>query len=168
MSFGGQAVANDDELIRAISSRSPGSPAKVSVLRDGRDQTLTVKLAERPARATGRVEGPVAPSSPSRSGQEPVLGLTVRDLDAAAFNRFNLPRQTRGVLITRVEPLSSSSDGEVQRNTVLLEINRKPIGSVADFKRLAGATRPGDIVALFVYVPDLEQRKLLTVHVEDR
>ena len=72
------------------------------------------------------------------------------------------------MLITRVEPLSASFDADVQRGTVLLEINRKPVASVADFQRLAGAARPGDIVALYVYVPDLDQRKLLTVHVEDR
>jgi serine protease Do len=168
ISFAEQPVASDDELIRAISSHSPGSAARVRVLRDGREQSLTVKMAERPARTNARVDQPTAPASPSRSTQEPVLGLTVRDLDAGAFNRFNLPRQTRGVLITRVDPLSASFDAEVQRDTVLLEINRKPVGSMADFKRLAGAARPGDIVALYVYVPDLVQRKLLTVHVEER
>jgi serine protease Do len=97
-----------------------------------------------------------------------VLGLAVRELDAAAFNRFALPRQTRGVLVTRVEPFSTAADADVQRNMVVLEINRKPIGSVDDFRRLARETRPGDIVALYVYVPDLDQRKLLTVHVEER
>jgi serine protease Do len=137
------------------------------VLRDGREHALTVKLAERPARSAGRVERPVPAANP-RPGQDAVLGLTVRDLDAAAFNRFDLPRQTRGVLVTRVEPLSASYDAEVQRDMVVLEINRKPIGSTADFRRLASAARVGDIVALYVYVPDLDQRKLLTVHVEDR
>jgi serine protease Do len=167
LSFDNQAVTSDDELIGAISSRSPGSAAKLRLLRDGREQTLAVKLAERQTRTTPRLELPAA-ASPSRSDRAPLLGLTVRDLDAAAFNRLDLPRQTRGVLITRVEPLSASFDADVQRNTVLLEINRKAVGSVAEFRRLAGASRPGDIVALYVYVPDLDQRKLLTVHVEDR
>jgi serine protease Do len=167
VSFADQAVANDDELIREISSHAPGSAAKVRVLRDGRDHTFTVKLAERPARGAGRVERPEPPAV-NRPGQDSIFGLTVRDLDATAFNRLNLPRQTRGVLITRVEPLSASFDADVQRETVLLEINRKPIGSAAEFRRLAGATRPGDVVALYVYVPDVEQRRLLTVHVEDR
>jgi serine protease Do len=167
LSFDDQAVANDDELIREISSHSPGSTAKLRVLRDGREHSLTVKLAERPARTTSRAERPVPAVNP-RPGQDAVLGLTVRDLDAAAFNRFDLPRQTRGVLVTRVEPLSASYDADVQRDMVVLEINRKPIGSTADFRRLASAARVGDIVTLYVYVPDLDQRKLLTVHVEDR
>ena len=52
---------------------------------------------------------------------------------------YDLPSTTRGVLITRVEPLSAAFDAEVQRGTVLLEINRKPIGSAANIRRLAGA-----------------------------
>jgi serine protease Do len=167
VSFADQEVANDDELIREISSHAPGSAAKVRVLRDGRDHTFTVKLAERPARGMGRAERPEPPAV-NRPSQDSIFGLTVRDLDAAAFNRLNLPRQTRGVLITRVEPLSASFDADVQRETVLLEINRKPIGSAAEFRRLASVARPGDVVALYVYVPDVEQRRLLTVHVEDR
>jgi serine protease Do len=168
VSFDDRVVANDDELIREIAAHSPGTGAKMRVVRDGRDQILTVKLAERPSRETTRGDRPAPPPSAGRPDQEPMLGLTVRDLDAATFNRLDLRRQTRGVLITRVEPLSPSFDAEVQRGTVLLEINRKPVASSADFRRLAAAARPGDILALYVYLPDLDSRKLLTVRVEDR
>ena len=43
-------VANDDELIRSIAAKAPGTAARLRVLRDGRQELLTVKLAERPAR----------------------------------------------------------------------------------------------------------------------
>jgi serine protease Do len=168
VSFDDRVVANDDELIREIAAHSPGASATLRVVRDGRDQTFTVKLVERPSRETTTGNRPAPPPAAGRPDQEPILGLTVRDLDAAAFNRLELRRQTRGVLITRVEPLSPSFDAEVQRGTVLLEINRKPVASSADFRRLAGAARPGDILTLYVYLPDLDSRKLLTVRVEDR
>src|SRR6185312_15963414 len=44
-----EAVANDDQLIRDISARAPGSVARVTLLRDGRQQNVALKLAERPA-----------------------------------------------------------------------------------------------------------------------
>jgi S1-C subfamily serine protease len=96
------------------------------------------------------------------------LGLNVRDLDRQALDRLDLPRRTRGVLITRVEPLSSSFDGGIERGTVLLEINRQRVESVADYRRIARAARPGDILTLWVYSPDLVQRQLKTIRVEDR
>jgi serine protease Do len=169
VSFDGGAVANDDGLIREISGRNPGSAAEMRVLRDNRELTITVKLAERPKRdGSAGAASTNPPAERSRADQDSLLGLTVRDLDAAAFNRFELPGSTRGVLITRVEPLSSSFDADVQRGTVLLEINRKPVESVSDYRRIARAIRPGDILTLYLYAPDLDQRQLKTVRVEGR
>jgi serine protease Do len=167
-SFDNVEVANEDELIREISARAPGSQVKMRVTRDGRDQTIAVKLAERPPRERAAQPRQAAPSVNTRPELTPVLGLTVRDLDANAFNRLDLPTQTRGVLITRVEPLSAAFDAELQRDTVLIEINRKAVRSAEEFRRIAGASQPGDVVALYVYVPELDQRKLVTVRVEDR
>jgi S1-C subfamily serine protease len=72
------------------------------------------------------------------------------------------------VLITRVEPLSVSFDADVESGSVLLEINRKPIQSVDDFRRLALEASPGDILTLYLYSPELQQRQLKTVRVEER
>jgi serine protease Do len=169
LSFDGANVSNDDDLIRQISGKTPGSAAPVRLLRDGREITITVKLSERPRRDTGNAAAQPSKIQPVRdSDDEAPLGLTVRDLDAAAFNRYELPRDTRGVLITRVEPLSPSFDADVQRGTVLLQVNRKPVESVADYRRLARAAHPGDVVALYIYSPDLDQRQLKTVRVEGR
>ena len=72
------------------------------------------------------------------------------------------------MLITRVEPLSSASDADLQRGTVLLELNRKPVASVADYRRVDAAVRPGDILTLYLYAPDVGQRQLKTVRVDER
>jgi serine protease Do len=169
LSFDGAEVVNDDELIRAIAARTPGSAAEFQIWRDGRQFATTVKLAERPSRAAA--PGALAATSQANQNRLPeeiLLGLTVRDLDAPAFNRYALPGTTRGVLITRVEPLSASSDAGLQRGNVLLELNRKPVPSVAEYRRAASAARPGDIVTLYLYAPDAGQRQLKTVRVEDR
>ena len=92
----------------------------------------------------------------------------VRDIDRQTAERLELPRQLHGVLITRVEPMSSSFDGGIERGTVLLEINRQAVESVGDYRRLARAARPGDILTFYIYAPDLDQRQLKTIRVEDR
>jgi serine protease Do len=166
--FEGADVSNEEELIHAIASRAPGTTTEVRILRDGREQTTTVRLSERPSRTgadAAQQSAAPAPDTPDPTG---LLGLTVRDLDPAAFNRLRLPRETRGVLIARVDPLSAAVDADVRRGTVLLEINRKPVQSLADFTRIASAVRPGDVLTLYVYAPDLEQRQLKTVRIDDR
>jgi serine protease Do len=165
------SIRNDDELIREISGRTPGSSARLKLMRDGREQTVLLKLAERPARdnASARAQELPQPADRARStGDTILLGLNVRDLDRQTTDKLELPRQTRGVLITRVEPMSASFDAGLERGTVLLELNRQAVESVGEYRRLARAARPGDILTLYVYVPDLDQKKLLTVRVDER
>jgi serine protease Do len=163
------AIGNDDDLIREISGRIPGSAARLRVVRDGQHQALTVKLAERPPREPGDASPePPASDRAARNDQDGILGLYVRDLDRQTADRLDLPHPVRGVLITRVEALSSSFDAGIERNTVLLEINRQRVDSVADYRRLTRAARAGDILALYVYSPDLSQHQLKTVRVDDR
>jgi serine protease Do len=165
--FDGEEVASDDELIRAIAAKAPGTAAEFVVLRDGREFPVSVKLAERPGRGAVQT-APAGGVSKSGGSDDSLLGLAVRDLDASAFNRLALPGSTRGVLISRVETSSAAADAGLERGDVLLELNRKPVGSAADYRRLAADARPGDILTLFVYVPEAHQRELKTLRVDDR
>src|SRR5207249_9835378 len=113
----GRGVANDDPLIREISTRTAGSPARIRLVRDGHEQTVTLKLAERPARESAERKSDVSappPAPQKKADPDVLLGLTVRDLDHATADRLDLPRAMKGVLVTRVEAMSSSFDAEVQ------------------------------------------------------
>jgi len=162
------AIASDDDLIREISGRAPGSAARLKIVRDGQQQAVTVKLSERPPRETGE-NSPEPPASDRvRPDQDTILGLSVRELDRQTAERLEVPKPVRGVLITRVEAMSSSFDGGIERGTVLLEVNRQRVDSLADFRRVARAAHPGDILTFYVYAPDLAQHQLKTVRVDDR
>lgn len=165
VAIGDAPVTSDDELIRSISAQPPGTTTVLTVLRDGRQERLSVKLAERPVGSPPDAT-PVDASARDELGDGMFLGLTVRDLDAAAFNRLRLPSETRGVMITRVEPLSASFDANIQRNSVVLEINRQPIHSVEEFRRVTTAAKIGDVLAMYLYTPALQQREIKTVRVE--
>lgn len=168
LSFEGQTIANDDELIREIASRTPGTPVVIRVLRDGHQVPVTVKLAERPPRVPTADEPPAAAPTPGRRDTDPLLGLSVRDIDPSTAQRLDLPKPPRGVLIMRVEPLSSAFDAGLERGSVLLEVNRQRVDSAAAFRRVAREVHPGDVVALFLYAPEADQRQLKTIRVEER
>jgi S1-C subfamily serine protease len=92
----------------------------------------------------------------------------VRDLDPLTAERLELPSGTKGVVITRVEPLSAAYDAGITRGVVLLEINRQRVDSAEMYRGIARTLNPGDVLTLFVYSPELDQRQLKTVRVEDR
>jgi serine protease Do len=166
----GRQVLDNEELIRDISARTPGSIARLEILRDGRRQMLPVKLAERPARdrSAAGLEGfggrPPRPRLPDPTAAP--LGLMVRELDRSFVGRLEIPDSVDGVVISRVDPTGSGFQALLRRGFVIMEINRQPIGSLAEYQKIVSAARPGDILAMYVYDPTLAERTLVTVTVE--
>jgi serine protease Do len=168
----GMEVATNDMLIREISAREPGSTARLDVLRDGRSRQVLVKLAERlNTRTTISRNGPggrdSAPLQQSNFGPAD-LGLTVIEIDAANAHRFDVPEGMTGLLVQRVEPMSAAHDAQIDRGQIILEVNRQPVDSVAELRRVLASVRPGDSLAVFVYVPDIDQKNIRTVRMESR
>lgn len=162
-SVDGRAVTTSDELIRDVSARTPGSTARLRVVRDGREQEVLVKLAERP-QDDEAVSAP-SPVSPADATQPP-LGITVTDVDVVTARRYGLPSTVGGVLVRRIDPASVGHVARVRTGMVILEINRRPVRSVDDYRRAVALAEPGDVLALYVYDPLAEQRSILTVTIE--
>jgi len=161
----GRDVGTNEELIREISARRPGTTARLGVLRDARHMTLHVKLAERPLREdTERdaVDNGPRPRIPEPASVEVPLGLTVRDL----VGRLEVPDSVHGVMVSRVDPTGAAFSASIRRGFVIMEINRLPIRSLADYQRVVRGAKPGDALALYCYDPTLQQRTLITVAVD--
>jgi serine protease Do len=164
----GRAVATNDELIRVVSSMAPGTEVRLDVVRDGRAVPVSVRLAERPVRyAEARDESTAHPSSNRRgAGSDNPIGVSVRDLDRDDLTRMELPQGVRGAVILRVEPLSAAFDANLERGQVILEVNRHPVGSATDFRRLAADAHAGDVLTLYLYLPDAAEHALRTVRID--
>src|SRR3954468_3046793 len=161
----GRDVGTNEELIREISARQPGTTARLGVLRDERHLTLHVKLAERPPREDSErdaLDNGARPHVPEPASADVPLGLTVRDM----VGRLEVPESVHGVVVSRVDPTGAAFSASIRRGFVIMEINRVSIRSLADYQRVVRAARPGDALALYCYDPTLQQRTLITVAVE--
>ena len=165
VSFDGRPVTTQDRLSRDIAERRPGGAARLEYLRDGRTQTVTLRLAERPKDGVSR-EAPAAERSTQRTGPGE-LGLSLIEVNDSNAHRFDFSGMT-GLLVERVEPLSAAYDGGIDRGSLILEINRQPVNSIASFRRIINAVRPGDALAFYLYEPELDQRAIRTVRPESR
>jgi len=148
----GKAVVGSDDLIQVIAARKPGTTATLQVVRDGRSINVPVKLAERPERGPQREPREEQPQPSSQ--REMPLGLSVRELDRELAQRLNLPDGTEGVVVSRVEPMSLAFDAKIERGHVLLEINRRPVRSIEDYRRLTANARSGDVLTLYLFNPE--------------
>ncbi|MBP1607723.1 MAG: hypothetical protein H6Q08_3097 [Acidobacteria bacterium] len=62
--------------------------------------------------------------------------------------------------------MGPAEEAGVEHGDIVLEINRQPVASPADFVRLVSGARPGDVLAFYCYVPALEQRALRALRLE--
>ena len=165
----GRRVTSNQELIQDISARQPGSLTRLDVVREGRRQTMSVKLAERPAKGDDEYGpdrlGGSAPSAPRPVDAQVPLGVTVQEMDRRFLGRLEIPESIQGVIVRRVD-LTGAARKVLDRGFVILEINRRPTPTVADYERIVAAARPGDALAIYYYDPNLAERALVTVIVD--
>ena len=160
----GRPIDSNDSLIQIIAAREPGSTATLQVLRDGRSMNVMLKLAERPQRDRPAVTENSRPVPSNYRGSP--IGLSVRELDDESMSQFRLPDGMRGVIVSRVEAMSPAFDADIERGHVVLEINRQPIQTIEDYRRLTDRVAPGDVLTMYVYKPELSQRTLETIKLE--
>jgi serine protease Do len=139
--YDGKKVEAPADLQRAVGLTNPGQEAHLKVWRDSGEKTLTLKVGEAPEEHEARGQG----GGKARS----LLGLEVRPITPEMARQLNLPT-TDGVVVARVEDGSTASDAGVQRGDVIREINRRKVGSVADFERLTRDVKEGDRLTLLL------------------
>ncbi len=162
----GRSIDSDQAMIRVVSRGVPGQPARVDYLRDGREVSAVMKLAERPRRLSG---GTAAPGSgPAPQTTTPQLGLTLIEVHPGNARRYDVPADTTGLLIQRVEPVSPAAEAGLERGQILLHVNRRAVATIAGLRQMLDQRAPGDPVAVLVLDPGLDQRLLRVVRADPR
>jgi serine protease Do len=167
----GLEVGTNDSLIREISARAPGSTARLIVIRNGREQEVLVKLAERrSARTTNeRRERDREFERPEQTSVGPGdLGLTVIEIDSSNAHRFDVPEGMTGLLVQRVEGMSAAQEAGIERGQIILEINREPVNSVAKMRRVIERAQAGAALGVLIYIPEIDEKNIRTVRMDAR
>lgn len=133
--LGGATVKTVPDLQKRVAAIRPGRDVTVGVLRDRKISKLTVKIGEQPGEETV-----VAVGSKGEG-----LGVTVEDLGEDAAEAYGL-RGGTGVLVTDVAPDSAAAAAGIQEGDLVLEVNRRRVGSVEEFKKVVAALKPGEAV----------------------
>jgi serine protease Do len=151
LSVEGKEVNEANELQSLIASHHPGDEVTLVVFRDGKkfDQKVTLKSRETPsttvaANDTPDRKEPVETESPKELKMES-LGLTVRALTSEEKEKADVKS---GILVADIQPYSEAYEQNVQRNAIIVEVDRKSVDSPSDFKKAVESRKPGDSILL--------------------
>jgi serine protease Do len=147
----GERVKTGDDLVSKVTRIKPGAAAKVTYMRDRKEQTATVTVADR-VKLYGDRLGLVEPGAEPDEVAESRFGVTVGAITPQMRDRLGLDREG-GVIVQDVQPGSFAEDIGLQRGIVILEVNRQPVNSEADFRRLETAAKSGQDVVFMIFAP---------------
>jgi serine protease Do len=80
---------------------------------------------------------------------ETKLGLEVQESTAGLVEKFRL-RQSKGVVVTKVEPNSLAHAEGLREGDLIIEVNRTEVSSLGEFTSTISQSRRGDAVLLRV------------------
>ena len=122
-----EAIDSSNHLRNTIAMLGADKTVKVTVIRDGKERDLRVKLAER----TGEVVLASAPGSQEKK----VEGLTVAPLNASAREQYSIPDDVKnGIVVTKIETGSRAEDAGLRPGDVIIEVNKTEVKSVSSFR----------------------------------
>lgn len=126
-----QPISDNNGLRNLVASMAPGSSVEVTALRNGRDQSFKVALAELPAQPQQESEE-TSSTRPPVGGVEK-FGLTLQPLTAQSASRYGLDADDQGLLVARVDPTSNAASSGIRPGDLIQEVNRQPVRTFADF-----------------------------------
>ncbi len=157
--FDGKDVSTARDLPRLVAESPVGKDVDVTVIRDGAEQTVKVRLgqlAEEDKAAAGAEDqipapGPdTAPESrdlpakpkPGQKAEVPaVLGMKLAELDDAVRGEYGIADDVAGVAILRVAPGSPAAEKRVETGDVIVDIGQVTVKTPADVKKRIDALR---------------------------
>ena len=144
----GRPVNDNYQLTRDIGAVQPGHAVKLDVLREGKTRVVEAKLEKRPEEKDSPVR--VGQNDRTEQGKGDSLGLQVEDLTPQLARRAGIEDETKGVVVTDVATDSPAGAAQLEPGDVILEANRRPIATAADYRNAVKGARKGDTLLLRV------------------
>jgi serine protease Do len=146
----GRSIKDGDDLVADISARKVGSTVRIGYMRNGKQNTANVSIADRNktyADLAGSGDDDNAAPQEVDAGQNK-LGITVTAVPANTISKLGL--KSGGVMVTSVRTGSFADEIGLTKGSVIVEINHKPISDEATYRSVVTGLKSGTDVVFVV------------------
>ena len=163
LEFDGQKIQEMKQLPMIVAKTEVGKKVKVKIWRNKKEITKIITLGRLETSEDFKVSEKSAPSIETNIEN---LKITVRKLSKEDIKNRNLPNQTSGLLITKIEnesPLKNS----IEVNSIILEAQKKKIRSIDDLKDTVNQVlKSNQKTILLVILNSQNQRRYIGVKLD--
>jgi len=153
LSFDGVDVADTRGLVRQVGNSPVGATVRVTVLREGKSQTIAVVLGRREdASGDAAPEAGDEPEAPAAPEVSSMLGLTVTPLTDEIRSELGATADTEGLAVTEVAEGSEAFEKGLRAGDIITEAGQQKITTIADLNERVDAAREAGRKSLLLLV----------------
>jgi serine protease Do len=151
LAMDGKPIKDGDDLVTRVAESPIGSVATLEVDRGGKKMNFKVTILDRNEVFKTEIAGlegeeEEQPEPKAEATSQAKFGIRIRGLSDAERATDGLAEK-KGVVVTSVDADSFAEDIGMQEKDVIVSINREPVTSVDDVRRIQARLQPGDAVA---------------------
>jgi serine protease Do len=139
--YEGKKIEEPYQLRNMVANTPIGKEVEVKIIRENNVETKKLTIGELPADMQ-KISG----------GEYNNLlnGVTVQDLTPELYDKLNIPKRLKGVIVSDVDEASPASTVLMQGD-VIQEINRNKITSIKDYRSIVSKIKPDAEILLLIF-----------------
>jgi serine protease Do len=141
MTFNGKAVNNSRDLAATVAAMPVGEDTEVLVLREGREKTLSLTVGTLPN------DAPMSEAPENDLSSRGQWGMQLQNLTPEMARAQGLD-DSQGVGVAGVQPDSPAAEAGLRPGDILVQVNRRAVGSIDDVKAAMAANDSDQLLLL--------------------
>ena len=156
--FDGKVIDEMKDLPRIVAETEIGKKVPVTVLRNGKEKTITVTLGElEQAEESGLLSDNFqnlddAPTGTDNDVEFDELGFSLSKLTPALRSRYEIDSSLKGVIVTDIAPSSPLYAKGIIAGDVIIEANQQTVSDPKDVKDIFDKVRKSDRKSVLLLV----------------
>ncbi|OPY69855.1 MAG: putative periplasmic serine endoprotease DegP-like precursor [Syntrophorhabdaceae bacterium PtaU1.Bin034] len=139
--FNNKDIKTMTDLPLLVAQAPVGSTVPVTILREGKEMNINLKIGELPEEKTA------APSK--QAVRESDFGMSLEDITPSLQKKMKLQDKT-GVVVIDVAQGSPAEDAGIEAGDVIKEVNRTPVKNLAEYKTAVAKIKKGSPILLLL------------------
>ena len=115
----------------------------------------------------GTREEPKKVAEAPAAGKESAFGLTLSPLDQQTRDRFNIPADAKGVVITGLDPNSEAAEKGLGVGDLIVQVSGEAVSSPADVEKNVKAAKSQNRKAVLLLVRKEDQQRFVALPIRN-